>query len=303
MSDLHHYITYRNYPAALRHLQQHPEEVTALDSRGNTALARLCYEGTHFNAAALSLAQALVNLRPQLMRDEPGLLHETSRLSGLGNPGSTDLALILISADPACVSERNSRGTTPFHSACGVDADIAVLRAMLEVNPALASQLTTQNHQSPLDILLRKNGWNLTGVALDKVALILLTTFKGRVMDPVPMNQLVHAVCCYPRPLTILTRMVRTFPEQASQPDDQGYLPLHYAVQKIDVWDNEDSPFLHSRFVFQKLMKLVRAAPQALLTVDPIDGLYPALMSATRAADSRLLLSATTSSCWLHLRS
>jgi hypothetical protein len=163
---------------------------------------------------------------------------------------------------------------------------------MLLANPELAAQMT-KNDKTPMDILLRKNGWNLSGPALNKVALLLLTNLNGRVVDPLPMHHLLHAACCYPRPLTFLTRIMKMFPEQITQPDDEGYLPLHYAVSSVGRWDDTQDPFMHSNFVFSKLMKLVKAAPQTLHTVDPEEGLYPALLSAIQATECTTHLSVT----------
>lgn len=289
-------VSDRRYEQALRHLETHPDEVTARDGNNKTALRKLCQE-VNPSPIAVDLAQAMCELRPELlvedMENNQSLLHEAVAKSRSGAPRSTGLALVLISADPAIVSIRNKHcGFTPFHTACDADADIVVLRAMLEVNPDLAAAMA-QNSKTPMDILLRKNGWNISGTAMDKVALILLTNFKGRVMDPLPMHQMVHAVCCYPRPLTFLTRIMKTFPEQTHQPDDEGLMPLHYAVKHVGQWDDPENPFVYSNFVFQKLMKLVRAAPEALSTLDPSDGIYPVLSSATRANDTTIHLSVT----------
>lgn len=289
-------VANRQYEQALEYLETHPEEVTETDASGRTALQRLCQE-TNPGDAGVALAQAMVDIRPELITDDLAdnktLLNETVSRSRSGVPRSTDLALVLIRADPKCVRVRQGPWKyTPFHIACDADADIVVLHAMLQACPDLAANMT-KNYRTPMEILLRRNGWEIDGPALEKVALILLTNFKGRVEDPLPIHQLVHAVCCYPRPLTFLTRIMKLFPEQVSQPDHDGFLPLHYAVKNVGVWDNSEEPFVHSNFVFQKLMKVVRAAPQALMTLDPSDGLYPVLMSAVRADQCTIHLSVT----------
>jgi len=286
----------RRYQQALEYLEEHPEEVTVRDGSNRTALQRICQE-VNPGPTAVTLAQAMVDLRPELITEnlENGktLLHEAVSRSRSNEPRSTDLALVLISADPACVSVCEDPYTsTPFHIACDADADIVVLRAMLQANPELAAFMT-KHSKTPMDILLRKNGWNISGPALDKVALILLTNYKGRVVEPLPMHEMVHAVCCYPRPLTFLTRIMKAFPGQVSQPDEDGCLPLHYAVKNVGTWDNSENPFVFSNFVFQKLMKVVKASPEALWTLDPNDRLYPVLMSATKANECTIHLSVT----------
>lgn len=286
------------YQLAIERLKERPNEALGKDNSGNTPLRRIC-RLEHPDDDAVAIAQVLAELNPELIvqgNEKPNkktLLHEAVCRSRSGAPRSTELALVLIRADPACVSARDHPWKfTPFHTACEADADIVVLRAMLEVDPSLAAALT-ENSKTPMDILLRRNGWALTGPALDKVALILLTNFKQRVIDPPPMQYMVHAVCSYPRPLTFLTRIIKMFPDQTNQPDDEGMLPLHYAVKCVGTWDNSEDPFVHSNFVFQKLMKLVKTAPEALWSLDPVDGLYPVLMAATRADNSTINLSVT----------
>jgi hypothetical protein len=83
------------------------------------------------------------------------------------------------------------------------------------------------------------------------------------------------------------------FPEQIKQPDDDGHLPLYYAVKHVGKWDDSTNPFVYSNFIFQKLMKLVKAAPEALWTLDPTDRLFPVLVSATQANECTIHLSVT----------
>lgn len=287
----------KQYEEALEHLKAHPESVLEKDEDGRTALQKICQE-TNAGDPGVTLAQAMLDIRPELIHEgnlEQGrmLLHYTVCRSLIRAPRSTDLALVLMSADPAAVSvsARDGSGFTPFHTACYADSDIVMLRAMLQVNPQLAGDI--RQGKTPIELLLRQNGWNTTGEALEKIALILLVNFKGRVVDPLPMQEIVHAVCAYPLPLTFLTRIMRAFPEQVHQTDEHGHLPLHYAVKNVGIWDNSSNPFVHSNFLFQKLMKVVRANPSALLTIDPTDGLYPALVSAVKSDDNTIHLSVT----------
>ena len=281
-------VSDKRYEEALEHLQAHPESVVEKDDVGtNDACTKVA--GKQMLASTEStVAQAMLDIRPELIHEgnfEHGktLLHEAVCRSKSGEPRNTDLALVLMSADPAAVSVTARDGTsgTPFHIACNANSDIVVMKAMLQVNPDLASEIARRVAKTPIEILLRQNGWDTTGEqALEKIALILLVNFKGRVVEPLPMQEIVHAVCAYPRPLTFLTRIMKAFPEQVHQTDEHGHLPLHYAVKNVGIWDNSRNPFVHSNFVFQKLMKVVRANPDALLTIDPTDGLYPALVSA-----------------------
>jgi hypothetical protein len=62
---------------------------------------------------------------------------------------------------------------------------------------------------------------------------------------------------------------LKEYKAQASQEDDRGNLPLHYAVQN---WWNVDV-----------LKKIVEANPEALFALDGETRLPPALMAATKA--------------------
>lgn len=66
--------------------------------------------------------------------------------------------------------------------------------------------------------------------------LVLLTALKGRVIEDPPTEHLVHAVCNYRAPPLYIASLFQEnthFVRQLSVRDDQGKLPLHYAVQVL----------------------------------------------------------------------
>jgi hypothetical protein len=120
---------------------------------------------------------------------------------------------------------------------------------MLEVDPTLASRTVViikkvqiaslsainvsrkeTKVMSPIDLL-----WAANESAMDKMGLILLTRFDGRVVNPLPMNTLLHAACsadCHCR-WDLFSRILQLneYSSQASTRDTKGNLPLHYAVR------------------------------------------------------------------------
>jgi hypothetical protein len=238
------------------------------------------------------------------------------------------MALIMVQACPQAVVVATQSGfkrMTPFHLACEADADISVLRAMLQVDSSLAKRpcISESLHDSlktPVQML-----WQANDTAMDKMALLLLTLFNGHVVqEPMPMKHILHAACSERCPRDYLSRIMKECPEAGSREDNRGNLPLHYAVRHASVesqaytkfvvegllelhpeaatrQDNEGRLPLHvalagnSRLTWYKggIDKLVAANPEALYTLDKLDMLYPVLTSAIYAMESRLHLSTT----------
>lgn len=213
-------------------------------------------------------------------------------------PRCAAMALTLIRANPAAVTTQSHKKevmTTSFctkqewknvtkkvtlvksmfHLACEADADVTVLKAMLEVEPLLASMtlLIEGRHKFPLDVL-----WFVNESAMDKMALmILLTQFEGRVIDPPPMHHLLHGACSKPCPWECFSRILDLYSAQASQRDTIGNLPLHYAVR------NSSGELQRLNRNHDVIQKLIAANPKALRTRDAATGLFPALEAASRS--------------------
>lgn len=281
-TPLHALVREQRYDAALVHIHKNPEDVSTVDCLDRTPLHELCDQRT-LDQTAISLAEVIVRLRPEIvgMPDYLGWtpLHycvqvrNTWKGKRIRRSLSSMMALTLIHAHPKAVNSvrETSQGLmTPFHLACQADADVSVLQAMLEVNPALAYQEDMRGtSNNPIRLL-----WNANKSAMDKLALLLLTSFRGRVEEP--HHHLLHAACGSQQcPPELISQIMESFP--ACQRDDRGNLPLHYAVR------GEES---------MVIQRLVAAFPEALYTLDA-DSLFPVLLTALRATKSQIHLSLT----------
>lgn len=321
---------WRDHDLILAHIKDHADDLVWADRYGNTALHKLCKVQCP-TQKDVQLVDQMVRRRPELV-STPNVsrwtpLHLACEKRTVLRQGSaqTQMALLLVNTSPAAVSIQVQSGfkrMTPFHLACEANADIKVLRAMLEVNPALASQpcvsegMHTAGDDSPLEMVWKHHD-------MDKMALLLLTAFEKELVDPLPMRHLLHAACYTKCPRDYFSLVVSKCPNQASQPDDAGNLPLHYAVRHACVESQT-----YTQFVLEKLLQvyptacsipdgtgrlalhvalsdsrltwhkggidlLVKANPEALYCLDTTSRLYPFLTSALYATQSRLHLSTT----------
>jgi len=325
---------WRDKGELLNHVKEHPEDLVWADRYGNTALHKLCRR-VSTTATAVDVVEAIISVRPQLIAtsNDAGWtpLHYCVERRLVLKPGKelVRMALMMINACPEAVSIATQSGfkrMTPFHLACEADADVSVLRAMLEADASLATRpcmsdasMYSVGH-SPVKLL-----WQAYDNAMEKMALLLITAFEGRVpQDPIPMNHILHAACHQRCPRDYVKRVMKEYAIQASQTDYQGNLPLHYATrhafvesqaytkfvldellelypQAASLQDDSGRLPLHvaltgdSRLTWYKggIDKLVAASPEALYTLDETDRLYPALTSALHATQSRLHLSTT----------
>lgn len=262
MPTLHHLVRQGLYQEATKHLDENPQDVTRKDARGMTALHWLCDGSVDDNDAdeVVALAEKMVNLCPEIAAERDNQnstpLHASVEQRGETAPRVSDLALLLIRTHPEAVnvirevSHYEHERMTPFHLACQANADIKVLQAMLEQNPSLASQPYTDTvvFNNALRLLWDANENTID----DSTVLILLTALKGRVVDPLPTNHLVHAVCNYPCTPEYIGGLFgaesQYFLPQLWNRDDRGNLPLHYAVNPTYVYgqcfEGTDSEFL-----------------------------------------------------------
>lgn len=318
----------------LTHIKDHNEDLVWKDRYGNTALHKLCRRW-RVDETTVEIVDAIISIIPDLVAtpNDAGWtpLHYCVERRLVLKPGEDlmTMALSMIRASPRAVTIATISGfkrMTPFHLACEADADMKVLRAMLEVDPSLATRPCISDQamyaagKTPVQML-----WQANENAMEKMALLLLTALKGHIVnDPMPMNHILHAACHERCPRDYLSRVLKEYPTQASKTDDEGNLPLHYAVrhasvesqaytqfvleellqiypQAASIPDNDGRLPLHvaltgnSRLTWHKggIDKLVAANPEALYTLDQTDRLYPVLTSALHATQSRLHLSTT----------
>jgi ankyrin repeat protein len=325
---------WREKDVLINHIKKHPEDLIWQDRYGNNAFHRLCTRRQHsWNEGTVDIVEAIINACPDLVatQNDAGWtpLHfcVERRLVLKQDKQLVRMALLMIQACPEASSLpcQGFKRMTPFHLACEADADISVLRAMLQSDPSLATRscLNESVHsswKSPVQLL-----WQANDTAMDKMALLLLTSFEGHAVDdPMPMNHILHAACSERCPRTYLLQIMKGFPTLASQPDNRGNLPLHYAVRHASVESQGYTKFVlellldlypeaaarrddngrlplhvalsgNSRLTYYKggIDKLVAANPDALYTLDAKDRLYPVLTSAMYALESRLHLSTT----------
>lgn len=326
---------WRDEDVLLNHVKEYPEDSVWADRYGNTALHQICKRQKPTESTS-DLVEAIIAIRPELVAtcNDTGWtpLHYCVErrlvLSQQANPTLVRMALGMIQACPRAVNIVTQSGfkrMTPFHVACEANADVRTLRAMLQVDPSLATrpcvadESTYTSGKSPVQML-----WQAKG-AMEKMALLLLTSLKGHVMDdPMPMEHILHAACQQRCPRDYLSCLFEEYPTQASQRDDKGNLPLHYAVAHASVESQA-----YTKFVLEELLKLypqaasvqddagrlplhvaltgnsrltwhkggidllVASNPEALYTLDETDRLYPVLTSALHAMSSRLHLSST----------
>jgi ankyrin repeat protein len=338
-SVLLHLIAEREYQEAMDYVNTNPHVATS-----EAAFILLC-NSTHANSeeTAVELARLMLQLNPDLARyrDEDGViaLHccvdiKAGIIDGRRTsiPRSAALAILLINSYPEGVNvAENEISMTPFYWACEANAEFAVLKAMLEVNPSLAAQEFT--FETPLEVLWEVN----KPIIDDRMMLILLTTLKGHVMDPLPTEHLVHAACNYRCPPDFYLKLFEAdiaTQQQLTMRDDQGKLPLHYAVQPSFLENEHFDEFNHYfreddltdlvsslldmspetasmtdregllplfialrnlglSWVRGVILKVAEAYPQALHRRDSEHKLFPFLLAAMRANESTEHLSVT----------
>lgn len=326
----------------IAHIEQHPEDLVWSDLYGNTALHRLCCRHQNPSQDVEKVVNAMIKIRPELVATQnnagwtPLHLCVEKRLVLKPNETLVSIALKMIESCPRAVSiatQSGSKRMTPFHLACLADADIRVLRAMLQVDPSLATREYAGSRENMLSYHSQMGNqssalhllWQGNKNSMEKMALLLLTAFEGHAVDePMPMNHMLHAACKERCPRMYLVRLVSEYSDQASQPDDAGNLPLHYAVKHGSIDSQAYTKFLleellriHPQAATQRdadgrlplhialtgdsqltwhkggISELVTANPEALYTLDTTDRLYPVLTSALHATQSRLHLSTT----------
>jgi hypothetical protein len=251
---------------------------------GSTALHLLCQTRTqeaYADGTLLAAVDAIVQCDSSVVaqpnetnRTPLHLACDTTFLWG-EHHNNTPMILRLIQACPRAVSIRISSGfkqKKPFHISCEADADIEVLRAMLQVDPGLATELygiRDGNHTKfgdPISLLwnARMEKPNEDEQETDeKMALVLRAAYCGIVEDeghpslqlaaPIPEFRLVNAICTIKCPRCYISRVLDTHSDELSLPDGQGLLPLHYAVTNAQ----ED---LHTEFLLETLLEHYKGA-------------------------------------------
>jgi hypothetical protein len=243
----------RRYNQIPEHVETHPEDIPWTDIYGSTALHLLCQSRTteaYADGTLLAAVDAIVQ-RDSRVVSQPNQtnrtpLHLACDTTFLwGQHHNTPLILRLIQACPRAVAIRLASGfeyKNSFHISCEVDANIEVLRAMLQVDPGLATALygvQDGNHTKigdPIILLwnarmsIRNEDEQETD---EKMALLLRAAYCDIVQheeELMPEFRLVNAMCTVKCPRAYISRVLNTHSDELSLPDGQGLLPLHYAV-------------------------------------------------------------------------
>lgn len=181
--------------------------------------------------------------------------------------GGTELVLLLLKHCPEAVSMRMQTGmkATPFHIACEANADWRVLRAMLLINPGLATepyvkkdlysvaghplQLLWNNHDSTSSA-----NANTNATTYDKMALLLRAAHYGTVDDSFHQGhpvRLLNAACSVRCPQDYFLYLLDQHGDQVRELDERNLLPIHYAVEHASVESQT-----YSQFVIESLLEL-----------------------------------------------
>ena len=186
--------------------------------------------------------------------------------------GSTELVLLLLKHCPDAVSMRTQTGIkagkTPFHIACEANADWRVLRAMLLINPGLATEPYVKKDvysvaEHPLQLLWNNihnntatsvTANNTTTTTHDKMALLIRAAHYGTVDDAFHQGhpvRLLNAACSVRCPQDYFLQLLEQHADQVRELDERNLLPLHYAVEHASVESQA-----YSQFVIESLLEL-----------------------------------------------
>lgn len=283
----------RQYDAIPSRVQSHPEDLHWTDRYGSTALHILC-QARAVDDPLLAAVDAILRVTPEqvawanVATWTPLHFAVEKRLAWGNDRNTTALILRLIKACPSAVSVRTHSGfktKTPFHIACEADADYVVLKAMLTINPKLATEPYVKKDvysvvENPLQ-LLWKNYKLSTSVSMnnndnihnhnslrsqhqtkEKMALLLKAAHYGtvRALPAGRTFRLLNAACSVRCPRDYFALVLQEHEDQINQPDLDGLLPLHYAVMNA-LADSQ----AYTHFVVEALLE---AFPQGASIAD-----------------------------------
>jgi len=260
--------------------EDHPEEIRGhVDpSNGSTILHAIC----SISSAPASLLEFVADTWPE------ALVIQECRF------GATPLHLlcwnlqrhpkkvevILQRIKPVDLMIRNRvLGSTVLHSACGSQADLSVIKAIVQKHPPLLLAKTFDQHTAlhalwhshlqsiPMHIQIAHilKGERVTGQLfagfMTKVNFLAMESFKLSPACPNPLETrqeilskyILHGLLDMKAPLNAILVALKLNPELASYPDIEGNFPLHHAVIR--------RPF---RLKYTKLLReLLKAFPEA----------------------------------------
>ena len=279
----------RQYHKIPLRVQTNPDDLLWTDRYGSTALHILC-QVRNVDRGLLAAVDAILEKAPEqvswanIASWTPLHFAVEKPLVWGSDTYSTSLILRLIRACPAAVSQRTKGGfktKTPFHIACEAAADYKVLKAMLTINPSLATQPYSERDtyaviENPIQALwkahlhLSQSSFNKGSAqqAEKKMTLLLQAAHWGTV-NPVPKERrfrILNAVCAVRCPRDYFIKILNEHVDEVIMPDEQGLYALHYAVKSFGA----DS-YAHTEFVLEALLGVF---PQAASQPDK-EGMLP----------------------------
>lgn len=290
----------RKYDRIPDHVKLYQSDVFWADQHGSTALHLLC-QSSHLRRADPPLYMAAVEA---VAKEAPSQIacRNTATCTPLHyaaekrlvwgaeqHHGGTELVLLLLKYCPEAVSVRTRTGIrpgkTPFHIACEANADWCVLKAMLLINPGLATEPYVKkdvysvaenplqllwNNRTPTNIFTpttttatatmdnRNISNTMNNATHDKMALLLRAAHYGTVDDSFHQSspiRLLNAACSVRCPQDYFLQLLEQHTDQVQDLDERNLLPLHYAVEHASV-----DAQTYTQFVVKSLLEIY---PQA----------------------------------------
>ncbi|ACI65371.1 predicted protein [Phaeodactylum tricornutum CCAP 1055/1] len=260
----------RQYDAVSARVKSHPQDLMWTDRHGSTALHILC-QARIVDGALLDAVQSILQVSPEQVAwgnvgtwtplhfaVEPRLLPSSAWYT-------RKLILRLIEACPEAVSVPTKNGfktRTPFHIACEANADIRVLKAMLAIDPSLATRPFVKFDaysvtENPLQLVWKNRNKGFAHAATareEKMALLLHAAYHGTVPTSSrqqPYFRLLTAACTVRCPRDYFTQILCTHIGDVSKCDALGNFPLHYAVASA-----VPEGHVYTQFVIQALLSV-----------------------------------------------
>lgn len=240
---------------AQSYCQLHPSEVRETDPlTGGTVLHRLCNKPP----APIELFETVIRLFPEAVRIQE-LSYKATPLHILAWTSQRTVGkvrLLLEYMIPEDLLLRNRFGGTVLHSACGSQASLDVIKAMIAKNPSIVSLRTYEYNHTALTALWHTHLQSIQGhmqIARilkgdeevneghfdrfwQKFEFLARESFRqspARLDDLDPSNSsdyILHGLLHLRAPLNALKVAVKLRPQSAAVPDANGNYPLHNVI-------------------------------------------------------------------------
>lgn len=250
-TDLYRRIENKDWDGALSRLEHAPHEARAWVARREPSGVKLRWRLLPIHAvcifrAPLALIEALIEVYPDgpMQKDDQGMLpvHLACR-----NGASKGVVLTLLEAFPESLEVKDRKNRTPIDlveisESSNKEAVLVAIRRFQKENQrngATATVATAETaptvqevdyeHRTPLFRMILKKDWkNVSSRAAnhpDEASTWILTKgFNGNLRF-LPL----HKACVLQPPDTVITALLKAFPEGAKNTDQDGWLPLHCA--------------------------------------------------------------------------